>query len=73
MFQDFHRQPPDVNLLTVAIGNTPEDMKAALLSSRKLNSLHVAIRKDWPQEFGVNQVPTTIVMEDGSLWARSVR
>jgi thiol-disulfide isomerase/thioredoxin len=61
-FQDFQKQHPDVNLLAVAIGNKPEDVKA-LLSSRKLNTLRVAIRNDWPQEFGVNEVPTTIVID----------
>jgi thiol-disulfide isomerase/thioredoxin len=60
--QDFQRQHPDVNLLAVAIGIKPEDVKA-YLSSHKLNTLRVAIRNGWPEEFGVNQVPTTVVMD----------
>jgi thiol-disulfide isomerase/thioredoxin len=62
LLEDFHRAHPNVNLLTVAIHNKPEDVKATL-SSRKLNTLPVALRNDWPQDFGVNQVPTTIVID----------
>ncbi len=61
-FQDFQNRHREVNLMTVAISNQPEDVKA-VLTSRKLNTLHVAITKDWQQALGVNQVPTTIVMD----------
>ena len=62
VLEDFHRLHPNVNLLTVAIHKNPEDVKAMLLS-RKLETLPVALLNDWPQEFGVNQVPTTIVID----------
>lgn len=60
--QDFQRQHSDLNFLSVAVGNKPEDVRA-LLSSHKLNALRVAVRSDWPQEFGVSELPTTIVMD----------
>jgi hypothetical protein len=46
----------------VAVANEPEDVRA-LLSSHKLDALRVAVRSDWPQEFVVSELPTTIVMD----------
>ncbi|MGD0695176.1 MAG: redoxin domain-containing protein [Terriglobia bacterium] len=60
--QDFQRQHSGLNFLSVAILAKPEDVKS-FLSSHKLNTLRVAIRNDWPPEFGVSELPTTIVMD----------
>jgi thiol-disulfide isomerase/thioredoxin len=58
----FQIQHPEANALAVEIGNKPDDVKA-FLAAHKLTALHVATRRDWPEEFGLTGAPTTIVLD----------
>jgi thiol-disulfide isomerase/thioredoxin len=60
--QEFQKQHPSANLLALAVGNKPEEVKS-FLSTRNLNTLRVALSDKWPQEFGASAFPTTIVMD----------
>jgi hypothetical protein len=51
-----------VNFLAVDVGGTPEQARS-FLAARHFTGLRVAVTSSWPQGFGVDATPATIVMD----------
>jgi thiol-disulfide isomerase/thioredoxin len=60
--QEFESRHPAANILAVEIGDEPDKVKA-FLTAHNLNALHVAVRADWPQEFGAAATPMSVVID----------
>ena len=60
--EEFQKLHPGANFLAVDIaGNTEEAI--SFLAAHHLKTLRVAVTSGWPQEFGDNWTPATIVID----------
>lgn len=60
--QAFQHDHPEVNLLTVAIDQDPQEVRS-FLEKKGLKSLHVAVVPEVPEELTSAAYPTTIVLD----------
>jgi len=60
--QEFQKLHPDANFLAVDIAGKTEEARS-FLAAHHLETLRVAVTGGWPQEFGVNGTPATVVID----------
>lgn len=60
--EEFQKAHPGANFLAVDVGGNAKET-ASFLAGHHLKTLRVAVTDGWPQEFGVNGTPATIVID----------